>query len=1076
MESPLLLHTKFLVPRLRPDHLPRPRLLQRLDAARTKKLVLVSAPPGYGKTTLLASFARETALPLVWYQLDPADNDPKVFLRYLAEGLRRAFPDCDHTALTLLDDLEAPIDQILSVLLNEIAVSVERDFLIVLEDYHCIHAPEVHHILNFLLEHQPPQMHLLISTRVDPPLPLASLRARGDLVELRVQDLRFTPDEVASLIADLSLTPDQVRLLEEKTEGWAAGLQLALTTLAQKPDQAAEEVIRHFRGSNRYVFDYLAEEVFQEQPVEVQRFLLRSSIFTQMNATVCNAVLGTSDAQSLLEHLERQNLFIVSLDQERNWYRYHQLFRDFLLNRFYWQAEEEALQLQAAAGDYYARQGLWDLAAEHYMMARSTEGLASAIRALAPAYLQSGRVETLRRYIRGLPSDFVKREPDFLLYQGHALRYRGRSEEAVACYERACALYQERGERAQVCRALIHLARVARSRGEYREAQRLAQQAVAQAGEDDHAERAEALMALAKTTGFLEDMAQGYKLGEAALEEARRAGPALSRSDRARLLCSQAQLSWWYGDPFASVAYCRAALAAEGEEVSPLACRVYVVMATPYLYWGDLPTARRLAERGLALAERLQFTEWLPMAHATLGNVLSRQGELATGEEHLRHSIALSRELGMESYAQLMASGFLAFNLEQQNRLLEARQACEEVLHLYAGSPATYELCVCRSVLGDVLLDMGARDTALEYFLDLRHVCESRRFRLPLAMVYFALGYLYLEDGRHEAALELIRRSMDIVRHANSIQLYVDQSQRALTVCRTALEAGVCPSFAEQVIAALDSAPRFHPIGWSPAVADRKGRGGTTIQISCLGGFRVSCRGQELGREVGLTGRPRELLAYFVTHRYQRLPLDRILEDMWPGSDPERSQAAFHTTLYRLRRALTRAAGPGEYVRYEGGEYQLEQDRFQVDVDRFEGYLSQAQASAGEAAIRACEAAIELYAGPYLATFYADWCAGERRRLAAAYITALRLLTAHYTAAGEYHQAIAACRRMLEVDPLSEQVHCDLMRLWHRLGNRAAVERQYQTLTRLLAEELDADPMPETQAVYAELTSRTPPR
>ena len=1072
MKGPLLLHTKFLVPRPRPDHLPRPRLFQQLDAARVKKLVLISAPPGYGKTTLLASFARRTSLPLVWYQLDPTDNDPKVFLRYLAEGLRRTFPDCGHTALTLLDDLEAPIDQILSVLLNEIAASVEHDFLIVLEDYHSIHADEVHRILSFLLEHQPPQMHLLISTRVDPPLPLASLRARGDLVELRVQDLRFTPDEVASLTATLSLTPEQARLLEEKTEGWAAGLQLALTTLAQKPGQA-EEVIRHFRGSNRYVFDYLAEEVFQQQPDEVQQFLLQSSIFTQMNAAVCNAVLGTADAQSLLEHLERQNLFIVSLDQERNWYRYHQLFRDFLLNRFYWQAEEEALQLQAAAGDYYAGQGLWDLAAEHYMMAHSAEGLASAIRALAPAYLQSGRVETLRRYIRGLPPDFVEQEPDFLLYQGHALSYRGRVDEAISCYEQACALYQQRGKRAQVCRALIHLARVARSRGEYREAQRLAQQAVAQAGERDHAERAEALMALAKTTGFLEDMAQGYKLGEAALEEARRAGPGLSRSDRARLLCSQAQLSWWYGDPFACVAYCRAALAAEGEEVSPLACRVYVVMATPYLYWGDLATARRLAERGLALAERLQFTEWLPMAHATLGNVLSRQEELEAGEEHLRRSITLSRQLGMESYAQLMASGFLAFNLGLQNRLLEARQACEEVLHLYAGSPATYELCVCRSVLGDVLLDMGARDTALEYFLDLRHVCESRRFRLPLAMVYFALGYLYLEDGRREAALELIRRSMDIVRHANSIQLYVDQSQRALTVCRAALEAEIYPSFAEQVIAALGTAPRPHPVGRPPTVVEDEGEGKTTIQVSCLGGFQVSYQGRELGKEVGLTGRPRELLAYFVTHRYQRLPLDRILEDMWPEGDPERSQAAFHTTLYRLRRALAKAAGPGDYVLHESGEYQLEQDRFQVDVDRFDAYLAQAQASAGEAAIRACEAAIDLYAGPYLATFYADWCAGERRRLNAAYMTALRLLAAHYTAAGQYHQAIGACERMLEEDPLLEQVHCDLMRLWHRLGNRAAVERQYQTLVRLLAEELNADPMPETQAVYAELTSRT---
>jgi LuxR family maltose regulon positive regulatory protein len=1066
-ENPLLLRTKFLIPRLRPDHLPRTRLLGQIQTALTKKLALISAPPGYGKTTLLASFAHAAPLPLVWYQLDAADNDPKLFLRYLIEGLRRVSPNFGQTTLTLLDDLETQIERALSVFLNEVAASLEKDFAIVLEDYHCINNSEVHRTLDFILNHQPPQMHVLISTRVEPALSVARLRARGELVELRVQDLRFTPDEVVSLTADLSLTPAQVRLLEEKTEGWAAGLHLARTTLSQKTSPAADEVIRHFRGCSRYVFDYLAEEVFREQSPETQNFLLRSSVLTQMSAEVCNAVLGIADAQTLLEYLERQNLFVVSLDQERGWYRYHQLFRDFLLNRFQWGSEAETLRLQAAAGDYYAGQSLWDLAAEHYVMARSSDGLASAIRALVPSYLYSGRVETLHRYIHELPSSFVDQEPDFSLYRGHALRYRGQIEGAIACYERACALYQDRKDQARVCHALTHLARVARFRGRYRQAQKLAESAVAQAGEQDHAERAEALMALAKTTGFLEGMGQGYKLGEAALEEARLAGSTLSRSDRARLLCSQAQLSWWHGDPYACVAYCQAALDAEGADVSPLACRVYVVMATPYLYWGDLTKAYHLAERGLALAKQLQFAEWLPMAHAALGSVLSRQGELADGEKHLRRSITLSRKMGMESYAQLMASGFLASNLAQQNLLAEARQVCEQVLHLYAGSPETYELCVCRSVLGDVLLDMGARDTALEYFLDLRRVCEARGFRLPLAMVYFALGYLYLETGRREAALELIRRSMDTIRHANGVQLYLDQGQRALTVCWAAQEAGIYPAFAERIIVALGSTRR--PV---PPVACRQEEDSEegAIKAICLGGFRLFYRGQELGKEVGLAGKPRELLAYFITHRGRRLPLDRILEDLWPESDPARGQAAFHTSLYRLRRALRKTAGPGDYLRHESGEYQLERERFQVDVDTFNAGLTQVQSGTGEMATRAYEAAIGLYTGPYLGSLCCDWCEEERRRLDVTYMTALRFLAAHYAAAGDCHRAVAMCERMLEMDPLLEQVHCDLMRFWRRLGNRAAVEKQYRTLTRLLAQELDADPMPETQSLYAELS------
>jgi len=1047
----------------------RTRLLRQLETSLTKKLVLVSAPPGYGKTTLLAAFASRARLPLVWYQLDAADNDPTFFLQYLSQGMRHTFPHLDLTPLSLLDDPETQIERVLMVLLNQITATVEDDFLIVLEDYHWIKNPDTHRVLNFLLEHQPPPMHFLISTRAEPPLSLARLRACGDLAELGTQHLRFTFDEITQVTAHLSLAQPQVRLLEERTEGWAAGLHLALTTMAQRPQVAADEVIRHFRGSNRYVFDYLAQEVFQGQSAEVQSFLLRSAILTQMSADTCNAILGTHNAQDVLDYLERRNLFVVSLEEERRWYRYHQLFRDYLLDRFYREAQEEALRLHTTAGDYYAQQNLWDVAAEHYVAAHNSEGLARALRALAPEYLQSGRVESLYRYLTALPASFVDEEPDLLLYQGHALRHWGRGTEAVACFERACTLYRAQGQRAQVSQVLTQLARVARLQGYYRRAQELAQAAVTEAGESGHAVRAEALMDLAKNTGFLEGMAQGYKLGEAALHEAQMAGGTLPADARARLLWSQAQLSWWYGDPFATVAHCQAALAARGAAVSPLACRVHVVMASPYLYWGDLSAAYRLAEKGISISEQLQYTERLPSALATLGNVLSRQDELADGEQYLRRAIALSRELGTGSYAQLMAAGYLAFNLAQQRRLVEARQICEEALHPHAGSPETYELCVCRSVLGDVLLDMGDFDTAQEYFLNLRRSCEARQFRLPLAMIYFALGYLHLEAGRREPALDLIQRATQIVRQANAVQLYLDQGGRALTVCRAAQEAGIYPAFVERIIAALTQAqPRLISLG-IPSMRQADAMG-DAIQVICLDGFQVFFRGQELGREVGFTGKPRELLTYFIAHRQQRLALDRILENLWPESDPSRGQAVFHTTLHRLRRALNRVAGPGDYICHELGEYYLERERFQIDLDLFDVYLAEAQAGVGQAAIRAYQKAVELYHTPYFTSLYYDWSEKERRHLTATYLTALRILTAHYAAINDYHRAILACERMLEADPLLEQVHCDLMRFWHRLGNRAAVVKQYRTLTQLLADELGSDPMPETQSLYVELT------
>lgn len=1069
MGGPLLLGTKFLIPRLQPQHLLRERLLARLLDGQGKRLILLSAPPGYGKTTLLAHLARQTVHPTIWYQLDASDNDPVQFVHSFIAAFRTRFPGLGRATLSLLEEPSQPPDRLLAVLLNEV-VGLEQDLLLVLEDYHAIHHPELHHLVAFLLDHQPPQLHLVLSTREEPPLALAGLRAAGELLELRAADLRFTKEEVAQLVSSRALSETLVELLEERTEGWPAGLQLALAALAQRPDIPPHEVLRHFHGSHRFVFDYLAEEVFERQPRPVQDFLLRSAILDQMNVASCNHILEIDDAESLLDLVERRNLFLVRLDEERQWYRYHQLFRDFLLDRLYREAEEEARRLHLRAADYYAEQGLWDTAAEHYMAGRSVAGLVRAVRALAPYHLQSGRLETLYRYLLALPTAVIEREPDLGLYQGQVFRQWGRIEEAIGCFDRARALYEAAGERGGLSRVLTELAHVLLSRGEYLEAQRTAERALAAACEDDHVARGAALMALARSTGFLEGMERGYELGEQALREVRSAQPAPPRSLWARLLLSQAQLCWWYGDPFATVAHCQAALEAEGEQVTPIACRANVIMVSPHLYWGNLATARELAERGLALCEQIQYTEWRPMAHAALGTVLSRQAELALGEKHLREAISLARRLGAETYAELMAAGYLAANLSAQGRLAEARQCCEQVLQKFDRNRETYEYCVCRSVLGDVLMDMGDLDTAWDYFLSLRQIDEARQFRLPLAMVYFALGYLHLLAGRREAALDVIRRSMEIIHHTRAVVLYLDQGQRAVTVCRAALEAGLYPELAQRVLALLGAADRPSVERRFPSPQGlRSSAGRVPFQVVTLGSFRVFCDGQEVGKEAGLVGRPREMLAYFVTHRRERLAWERIVEDLWPGSAPGQGQAVFHTTLHRLRRALSRVAGPGSYVRQESGEYWLEAERFQIDVDEFDLCLTEARASAARVALRAGERAAELYGGPYLANFYGDWCESERQRLTLAYLEVLHILSERYAALGNYQRAIWACERMLAVDPLQEPVYRDLMRFWHRLGNRAAVVQQYESLRRILQEELQLEPLPETERLYREL-------
>ena len=423
MKPSPLLHTKFMVPPVR-NHLPRPHLIQWLDDQTERRLILISAPPGYGKTTLLVDFITGLSRPVAWYQLETTDSDPTVFLTYLIEAIRRAksrskkVAGIGQNAQSLLDSAEAGMEpqRVLTVLINEIAEHIADSLTIVLEDYHYVASPVVHQLVDYLLENAPPTVRVIISTRADPPLSLARLRARGLLSELRSADLRFRDEEISALLQHEihDIPADSLASLSEKTEGWVAALQIIRNSLTGKDAEAARVVINSLSGSNRFIFEYLVEEVFQRQPKERQDFLLRSAILSQMDAASCNALAQIQNAQSVLEDLERQNLFVSGLDAERRWYRYHFLFREFLLSRLRRENGGQVSDLERRAGKYYEEQGEMEAAFGHYVAAADFEPAARAASAFAADYVERGRVEVLHLYLKMLPAETMHAHPQLL--------------------------------------------------------------------------------------------------------------------------------------------------------------------------------------------------------------------------------------------------------------------------------------------------------------------------------------------------------------------------------------------------------------------------------------------------------------------------------------------------------------------------------------------------------------------------------------------------------------------------------------------------------------------------------------
>jgi LuxR family maltose regulon positive regulatory protein len=438
--DPLLL-TKLSVPFVRPSLVARPGLSEKLDEGLGRKLTLLSAPAGFGKTTLLSTWIGEFSndgRPIAWLSLDSGDNDPARFWRYFVTAIDQLKPGSGQTALALLGSPQAPpINAILTIVLNELG-DLRAETVLVLDDYHLIETRAIHETLTFLIEHLPPRFHLVIATRADPPLPLSRLRARGESNELRAADLRFTSEEAAMFLNEvigLELTAEDIAELEGRTEGWIAGLQLA--ALAMREHDDVPSFISSFTGSNRHVVDYLAEEVLGRQPEELRTFLLETSILDRMCAPLCNAVTGHTDGQTTLERLEHANLFVIPLDDERQWYRYHHLFADVLRQRLLQEQPDLAPEVHGRASDWFEQEGLLPEAVRHALAAGRWEHAADLIEDRGLSVMLSGQIYTVLGWMDALPDPLVRSRSTLCVIYAGAFVFTNRPDAAEAHLKRA---------------------------------------------------------------------------------------------------------------------------------------------------------------------------------------------------------------------------------------------------------------------------------------------------------------------------------------------------------------------------------------------------------------------------------------------------------------------------------------------------------------------------------------------------------------------------------------------------------------------------------------------------------------
>ncbi len=662
-----LLTTKLYAPPPRPALVTRPRLTDKLDAALKlqHKLILISAPAGFGKTTIISEWLQQerggrrveggarpsTLLPPLstsWLSLDADDNDPARFLTYFIAAMAKLDPGLE-SLFDLIQLLQTPTlppaETILLQILNTFAEQIPTaQCLVVLDDFHVVERAELHNALAFFLQHAPPNLLLAITTRTDPALPLARLRARGQLTELRASDLRFTSAEVAAFLKqlmNLQLTAQQIKQLESRTEGWIAGLQLAALSMQNGGD--IENFLRAFTGSHHYIVDYLVEEVLQNQSVERQHFLLQTSILERMNGALCDAVTGGSNGQATLEQLERANLFVTPLDAARNWYRYHHLFSELLRHRFQAQFKPaEQFLYHTRASDWFEQNGLEREAIQHALLAQDYVHAATLLERITDTILNQGETATLQGWMDALPETVLRASPRLCLARANAHVIVGEIDSAETWIRAAESSAQSSPERVLLLSKVDALrAGLALYRNDLPRTIELAQRALKTLPIEEVRLRGAVMFYLGLAYGFSDHIAEAYATFTASAREAFQASDwhtaLIALQNQAWVLFLQGKLRQ------AAQMYNQAlTLAVErGVAQVPAVGGFHWELGRVLYEWNDLAEAERKIEIGIENSTRGNLPRMLLFSCVNMARLRLAQKNFAAADELLTRAQSL---------------------------------------------------------------------------------------------------------------------------------------------------------------------------------------------------------------------------------------------------------------------------------------------------------------------------------------------------------------------------------------------------------------------------------------------------
>ncbi len=803
-----LLRTKLTIPQAPPQLLSRQRLIERFSEGLQRRLTLVSAPAGFGKTVLIIECQKALRTPFTWFSIEEDDNDPTRFWSYFIAALQRLDRNLGYVAQQMLQSPEAaPIRTILTVLINEIVAERNKPYpyIVVLDDYQVIHNSVIHNDMSFLVEHMPLQLHIVISTRSDPPLTLPRWRIRSHLSELRSEDLRFNQEETATFlnnIMGIRLNTEDVKKLDKRTEGWIAGIQMAAISLRHSKNPSA--FIKTFSGSHQYIMDYLMEEVFNSLSSDIQSFLLKTSIIENLNASLCGTIVGISESAKILRYLEQSNLFITSLDEERHWYRYHNLMRDLLQQRLLEELPESLPTLHSLASEWYERNQMVPQAIYHALSSGDIGKVASLVEGNAENSLMRGELTIVLGWMELFPEEVMQNHPYLCVLHATALLY---SNGAVELIEKRLSEADSHKDNSSLFGhiATIH-ALVTLLKGDTKLSASHLQQAIEMLPENSLLFQTIAITNLALLHAWRGEITSAMSLFEKIRQIGKGTGSimmtVLAARRMASLMSLQARL-FEARDVHEEIL--KLATDKMGNPL-PIAGYAYIGLGDLFREWNDLDSATRYTTLGIGLIKEWQQLGAI-LGYFVLSQIKTSQLDLDGAKQALEVAVQLTKEYRITDVYDIFIAVY-------QARLAIKRREFESVQQWIQN----------RKLMEQIMSDCNPEEEKfylreLEFITLARFFLYQEKYTEVLRVVTFMLPTIeklehtgtiievlilkalaLLGQTKFEDALDAIGHALKLAEPSGYISIFLDEGESALRLLRLAAARGISSQYVSKLI------------------------------------------------------------------------------------------------------------------------------------------------------------------------------------------------------------------------------------------------------------------------------------